>query len=209
MTRRLILIRHAQSPANASGLIDSRPPGPGLSAAGSAQAAALADRLALAGIQGIRCSTALRAIETTPLAERLGFTLDLADDLVELDCGTLDGRDDAGAWDEFRQVFQGWVDGRRDLAFPEGESWADVEKRVLPALLAPAEVADGSAVAVVGHGGVFRIALEALLGADLAKQIGWMHNAGLVTLADAPDGCWVLESSDPGERDPFDTVGQT
>jgi probable phosphoglycerate mutase len=206
----LILVRHAESLANASGLIDSRPPGPGLSEPGYAQAAAFADRLAGAGIQGIRCSTALRTIETaTPLAERLGFSLIPADDLVELDCGSLNGRADRGAWDEFRLLFQGWVSGDREQTFPEGESWADVEKRMLRALPAPGEIADGSAVAVVGHGVAFRIVIEALVGAAYAKEIGWMRNTGLVTLAGAPDGSWEMQSFDPGDRDPFDTVDHT
>src|SRR5690606_31999173 len=87
-TMRLLLVRHGQTPSNVAGLLDTAFPGPGLTALGARQAAAIPGALADRVVDGVAVSTLVRThLTAAPLAERHGH------DLLELD--GLSG-DDAG-----------------------------------------------------------------------------------------------------------------
>jgi broad specificity phosphatase PhoE len=79
----LYVIRHAQPDYDAP-IPYHTPPGPGLTEAGKAQAAALAPLLRQAGIERIASSPLRRCVETAePLAAALGLDLAIDDDLRE------------------------------------------------------------------------------------------------------------------------------
>ncbi len=79
----LYVIRHAQPDYDAP-IPYHTPPGPGLTEAGRAQAAALATLLSQAGIERVASSPLRRCVETaTPLAESLGLALAIDADLRE------------------------------------------------------------------------------------------------------------------------------
>src|SRR5690606_5754760 len=61
---RLTLIRHGQTPSNVRGLLDTGAPGPGLTALGAAQAAALPRLLDGSPIDGVYVSTLIRTHRT-------------------------------------------------------------------------------------------------------------------------------------------------
>jgi probable phosphoglycerate mutase len=196
---RLILVRHAESEANVNAVVTSLPPGPDLSAYGRKQAVALADRLADQGISAIRGSNTTRARDTArPLAERLGIVPDEYEDLLEISCGDLDGSGAPEAMAEVRRVYDAWFDGHRDEIIPGGETYAEVERRVLRALPGPSELPDGGAMVVVAHGGSLRVAVSGLLGAEVAAGAGYLDNAAYLTLTAAPDGGWLLEQTGAG-----------
>jgi broad specificity phosphatase PhoE len=91
---------------------------------------------------------------------------------------------------------------------PGGETYDEVERRMLKALPMPDEVPDGAAVAVFGHGGSIRAAVAGLFGEAVASDPahlgppedqhnpGFLNNAAYLTLVAGPDGEWTLEGRD-------------
>lgn len=189
--RRLILVRHAQSEANVAGAVTSAPPGPDLSGFGHVQAVELAGLLADQGVRAIRTSNTTRARATArPLAEHLGLTPEETSDLLEISCGDLDGSDSPADLAEVLRVYESWFGVTRDRTskLPGGETYDEVERRMLRALPGPAEVPEGGAMVVVAHGGSLRVAISGLLGRDSPAAAGYLENAAYLTLRAGSDG---------------------
>lgn len=190
---RLILVRHAESEANVAQVATSRPPGPPLSPLGEKQAEALADRLADQGVVAIRTSNTLRARATArPLAERLGIVPSEDGNLIEISCGDFEGVASHEAMTEVVRVYDAWFAGDRDDIIRGGETYAQVEQRMLGALPAADEIPADGALVVVAHGGSLRVVVAALLGDDVAAGSGYLDNSAHVTLEVGPDGGWRL-----------------
>jgi broad specificity phosphatase PhoE len=86
-------IRHAQSEANASGLLDTAVPGPGLSPEGKAQAEQVAHQLAREHYDAVYASTMARAQQTAaPLAAELGKQVEVLPGLQEINAGWFEGK---------------------------------------------------------------------------------------------------------------------
>jgi broad specificity phosphatase PhoE len=163
----LLVVRHAQSTWNArhrwAGQRD-----PGLSAAGRAQAAALAGRLATLRppLAAVASSDLRRARQTARiLAQRLGLPAPTAvEGLHEWDAGSWTGRTS-------RQIEAGWPGEldrwrRGEIVNPSGsEPWDAFTKRVLGALAGLAATGPSGPAVVVAHQAVLR-ALEHHFGAD-------------------------------------------
>ena len=93
-------VRHAESQANADGIIDTKVPGPHLSnPVGVAQAQAIADALAGNGYDGIYASDMYRTQETAqPLADLLHKTITVLPGLHEIDAGVYEGSSEDDGW---------------------------------------------------------------------------------------------------------------
>ena len=200
---RLILARHGQTRANVDRLLDTRLPGPGLTALGREQAAALARELA-AGDEGvvdaIYHSQARRAGETARIVgAELGLPPQAVDGVHEVQVGDLEGRNDDRSITVFREVFDAWQLGDLRRSHPGGESGHDVLARYLNAVahLVGRHRAGGT-VLLVSHGAALRLAAEVL--ADHVGTPGpeedHVNNAGRVVLRRRTDdpGPWVLEA---------------
>jgi broad specificity phosphatase PhoE len=86
-------IRHAQSEANASGLLDTGVPGPGLSPAGKGQAEQVAHQLAREHYDAVYASTMARAQQTAaPLAAELGEQVEVLPGIQEINAGWFEGK---------------------------------------------------------------------------------------------------------------------
>ena len=95
---RLLLIRHGQTPSNVLGLLDTAPPGPGLTDLGVEQAAALPATLADQRIDLIAASVQPRArLTAAPLAAARGLQVLVRDGLCEVPAGDLEMRGDEDA----------------------------------------------------------------------------------------------------------------
>jgi broad specificity phosphatase PhoE len=94
-------VRHAESQANADGVIDTKVPGPHLSdPVGLAQAQAIRDALAGNGYDGIYASDMIRTQETAqPLANLLGKSITVLPGLHEIDAGVYEGSSQNEGWD--------------------------------------------------------------------------------------------------------------
>ena len=194
---RLVLARHGRTAANATHVLDSRPPGSALDELGEAQALRLAARLAGWPLRAVYASRAVRAHQTaTPIAAAHGLAVDVLDGVQEVDLGEMEGRSDTAALAVFDQVYRAWWRGDLGARMPGGESALDVRARFLPVVEELVDgVVDGD-VLLVSHGAAVRLAAAALLG-ETAETF-YVPNTGLVVLHRDAHG-WALESWDTAE----------
>ncbi|MHC0430572.1 histidine phosphatase family protein [Streptomyces sp. O3] len=130
----LILVRHGRSTANTAGLLAGRTPGVGLDEHGSAQAAALPQRLAAIPLAAAVSSPLQRCRETLAplLAARPGLALHTEERVNECDYGDWAGRKLAELMDEpLMEVVQQHPSA---AAFPGGESMAAMRHRATEAV---------------------------------------------------------------------------
>jgi broad specificity phosphatase PhoE len=114
----LTLVRHAQSTANASGLIDTSTPGPELTPEGRCQATRAAEQLSPNHYDGIYASTMIRTQETaTPMAQELGRPLDVLPGLREIEAGHYEGQPEFNARTYLAVPLQ-WLQGDRSARIP-------------------------------------------------------------------------------------------
>ena len=141
----LWLIRHAETVDNQAGIVqDSRSP---LSERGHAQARFLAERLHGQSFAMLFSSTATRAMETAKyVSNSVGVDLQEDDRLREIDLGSwvgLSRQERAQRYPEEWAAFQ-----RRDpdIQFGGGESFTDMQRRVVSAIEAGTRVSSGGPV---------------------------------------------------------------
>lgn len=92
----LTLVRHAQSAANASGVIDTSTPGPELSPRGWCQATLVAPQLAQNHYDGVYASSMIRTQETaTPTSQALTESVTVLPGLREIEAGDYEGTPEA------------------------------------------------------------------------------------------------------------------
>jgi alpha-ribazole phosphatase len=201
---RLILVRHAEPAEHARGRcygsLDV-----GLSSAGAHDA----ERLATLECDVVYSSPRIRAIDT---ARAITTTIQVDDDLRELDFGELEGR----TYDEIAasepELYRAWMERPTTVTFPGGESFAILKKRALRAL-DRIRTAHDCAV-VVTHGGVIRAALaewlsmpdEAIFRLDQSycgvTIVDWFGDVPVVRLvnggvsATVPDGAQAPSMTD-------------
>ena len=84
----LLLIRHGQSAANVAGILETRAPGPGLTALGMAQAAALPAVLLKHDIHGVYASALMRTqLTAVPLSGSRTLETTVLPGLHEIEIG--------------------------------------------------------------------------------------------------------------------------
>ena len=89
----LTFIRHAESEANASGIIDTSVPGPGLTPKGKGQAEQVAHQLAREQYDAVYASTMARAQQTAaPLAAELHKQVEVLQGIQEINAGWFEGK---------------------------------------------------------------------------------------------------------------------
>lgn len=156
----LLVIRHARPERVqvATGTAD-----PDLTELGHRQAAAVADALIDAGVGHIVASPMVRARQTAqPLAERLGYDVEIIDNLIEVDAHSqeympieeLKAEDPAG--------FKAFIDDADGIFGPTGR--AQFTSNVVGAFEQVIETNPGKTVAVFCHGMVTAVYLTHLLG---------------------------------------------
>ncbi len=191
---RLLLVRHGQTPSNVAGLLDTALPGPGLTALGARQAAAIPDALADRVVDGVAVSTLTRThLTAAPLAERHRFDLLELDGFREVDAGDLEmsaAHDDHATYLE--TVFA-WGRGEPGRRMPGGPDGAEFLGRYDDAVASVARTGWRTAV-VVSHGAAIRAwACARVDGVDL-DLLAWtpLANTGLVEVEGDPSSGWRL-----------------
>ncbi len=160
----VLLARHGETDDNAArrfqGHLD-----PPLNELGRAQALALGEELAGAGIRELWSSPLLRARETATIAGRqLGLQPRLDPRLMEVDVGDWAGRLYDDLETDEPELYAEWRSGSPAFRFPGGESLEEQGERVAAAIEEISGVAQ-LPVLVVCHGGVIREARRVLAGA--------------------------------------------
>lgn len=162
-----LLIRHA----SVDGLgerIHGRSPGIGLNEQGKRDAAALAQRLANAGIQAIVSSPRERAHETAQaLSRHLGLQVVVDHDLDEIDFGEWTGRrfsdlEGSPDWQRFNH-------SRESVSIPNGESMQQTVQRATRAIERVGKLHPAGRIAFVTHADWIRTLVSNSLGVPFAS----------------------------------------
>jgi len=151
----LVLVRHGATPHTAAKRFSGglRSSNPGLSDEGRAQIRATADWLApiSEGVDAVVSSPVRRALESAEIiAERLGRTVDVEPGFAEMEFGRWDGLTFTEVAEQDKAGLDAWI-GSLETAPPDGESFREVEERVLAGLERIREAHAGRTVVVVSH----------------------------------------------------------
>ncbi len=179
----LLLIRHGATANNEANppVLQGQGANDALSDLGWQQVRRCRDWLREAPLGAVYSSPLLRARQTAEtLAEPHGLEPAIVAELTEADVGQWEGRD----WGDIAQSdpegYRAFMDDPGRVPYPGGESFADVQRRVLPAVLQRAEAHLGQAVAVVAHNVVHRTLVAAAMELPLqhSRRI-FLENAGV------------------------------
>jgi broad specificity phosphatase PhoE len=191
-------VRHAESQANADGIIDTKVPGPGLTPQGQLQADAIAAVLSGQSHDGIYASTMIRTQQTAePYAELVNRDVTVLDGLQEISAGILEGSSEDEGIGRLGYALApvAWSLGLRFVRIPGSEDGNEFDARVDTALAEIEE--DGSDEPVVfSHGAT--IMFWTLMNVDnpdptllLTHQL---NNTETVVVEKNEDGSWTLKS---------------
>jgi probable phosphoglycerate mutase len=151
----LILVRHGLTPHTAAKKFSGglRSANPGLSEEGRAQVRATAEWLApiAEGVDVVVASPVRRTMESAEIiAERLGKTVDVEPGFAEMEFGRWDGLTFAEVAEKDKAALDAWL-GSMETPAPGGESYLEVQERVLAGLGRIREAHAGRTVVVVSH----------------------------------------------------------
>lgn len=185
----LYLVRHGESAGNLNlGL--RRSDDPPLTERGRAQAARAAAALADLGIEEVCSSPLRRARETAAvIAAASGLAPRVVEGFAEVDMGALSDSEAPEDRAERQAIFSAWLAGDRVRAFPGGEDFAAVVRRVRDGLRMIAAASPGRRIALVTH----RVPIAAA--AALSEEGGAAVPAG-----GCPNGSITTLESEDGER---------
>ncbi|MGY4927694.1 histidine phosphatase family protein [Streptomyces sp. 900105755] len=207
---RLLLIRHGQTPTNVDFLLDTAVPGPGLTALGEQQAAALPGALADEDIEALYVSTLTRTqLTAAPLAAARGLAPVVRDGIREVFAGDLEmlpGHSERG--EEYMRTVFAWAAGDTAPRMPGGESGDEVLGRY-DAVVAEAAASGAGTVAMVSHGAVIRLWTAARAdNVDVpyaaSRPLG---NTGVVLLEGSPSDGWKALSWEGAVVEPTGASG--
>jgi probable phosphoglycerate mutase len=159
----LVLVRHAESEANAAGRWQGHSDA-SLTARGKLQAARLAE--SLRSLDAVYTSPLGRARDTaTALAHRAGCDVELREDLKEMAFGSWEGLRPDEVAVRYPDAWTAIYDEGRDLPRGgNGETFGAAGARLTASLAGIAAAHPGQRVAVVSHGGALRAYAASLLG---------------------------------------------
>lgn len=208
----LLLVRHAETPSNVDHLLDTAVPGPGLTALGARQAAALPDALAAEDIGALYASTLVRAqLTAAPLAAARGLDVRVRDGIREIAAGDLEmlpGDSEQGAL--YMKTAFAWAAGDTALRMPGGESGEEALARY-DAVTAEAAASGARTVAMVSHGAAIRM-WTAARAANVDVAFAAAHplgNTGVVVLEGSPADGWKALSWEGAAVQPAGETGPT
>lgn len=201
-------VRHAESTANAEGIISSTVPGPGLTALGEQQALAIAQILDANVHDGIYVSDMVRtALTAAPYAALSGITPDVVGGVREITAGYLEGLPGTGA-ESLAYTAAGllyvlpvaaWSLGVRSLPVVFGETGNNFDARVNDALAAIYASGDVNPV-VFSHGAT--IQAWTLMNVTNPVIKAPLENTGVVVVTGNPEDGWTLQSWEGEEVSP-------
>jgi probable phosphoglycerate mutase len=167
---RLLLIRHGESQGNAEGRMQGRADFP-LTALGSRQARALADRLVSLGIDALYSSPLLRARMTADaVAGAAGLDVVEDDRLQEYDVGDISGMTWRDVKERYPEIARQYREESGFPSFPGSESRDDFMARVRDSIGEIVGRHEGSGtVAVVTHGWPILVYVMDSLGTEYSR----------------------------------------
>lgn len=209
---RLLLIRHGQTPTNVEYLLDTAVPGPGLTALGERQAAALPGALADEDIEALYVSTLTRTqLTAAPLAAARGLDPVVRDGIREVSAGDLEllpGHSEHG--ERYMRTVFAWAAGDTALRMPGGERGDEALGRY-DAVIAEAAVSGAGTVAMISHGAAIRMWTAARAhNVDVPFAASRpLANTGVVVLEGSPGDGWKALSWEGAVVGPTGVSGPT
>lgn len=188
MTRELILVRHGETLHNVNritqGWSDSE-----LSERGREQVLRLAERLKQMHPTALYSSTLGRAMSTArAIADATGLEIVPLDDLREMNYGRWEGRAFLDIRREDEDLYRRWI-ADEDCPCPEGESHADVRRRLERAFAA----VNSERAVMVAHGTAIRIGATALLNLPLMSALRFAQDNAAMNVFVSRGEQWVLK----------------
>ena len=169
---RLVLIRHAHSESNASGILSGRMPNVHLSQKGLKQSSELSTRLGSFPISQLRISPMERCFET--IAPWLNEYVLAVNPKFEPSIDPLLNEVDYGQWSGKRLIAlsrkKEWKTVQESpsrMYFPEGEGIAAMQSRAMSAVHQAASLPDSKVAVFVSHGDVIKSIVASALGMHL------------------------------------------
>lgn len=161
----LLLVRHGVTPTTGQ-VLPGRAPGLHLAEQGNKQAQRFAERLQGLAVDAIYSSPMERALETAaPAAEATGLKVTHDDGLLECDFGTWTG----AALSELYKLPQ-WREVQSSpstFRFPDGESFSEMQERMVAALENIAAAHPGGVVICFSHADTIKAAVAHAMGTPL------------------------------------------
>lgn len=195
-------VRHAQSEGNASGLIDTTVPGPGITPDGQKQADQVANDLRDKDFDGIYASSMIRTQQTAaPLAKDLGEQVDVLPGLREIAAGWFEGTPEAAALSTYFLAPEQWLQGRRDARIPGSVDGNEFNDDFSAAVQRIYESGDKNAVAFSHGAAIMTWTQMNVTNADDELLVSHpLPNVGQVVIEGNPLTGWTLVSWDGVEQ---------
>ncbi|SEL29657.1 histidine phosphatase family protein [Rhodococcus maanshanensis] len=190
----ITLVRHAESAGNVSGLIDTKVPGPDLTARGRTQADNLAIQLADQNYDCAFASNMVRTEQTAaPTVAKHDLSLNVQPGFREIEAGEYEGTPEAAALSGYLQAPIKWLSGDLNARIPGSIDGNEFDGRVDEALLEVQRRGCTNPV-IFSHGGT--IMFWSMMNASNAdkSKLGTdpMRNGGHVTLKGSPKKGWTI-----------------
>jgi alpha-ribazole phosphatase/probable phosphoglycerate mutase len=181
---RLVFVRHGEPEESARGRCYGKLD-VGLSDAGREQVARVAAALDGTGLAAVYASPRRRSVESAEIVARPhGLAPIVLDLLREIDFGLFEGMayDEAAA--RFPDVYRVWMERPTEVAFPEGESFAEMRGRVAEAVATIRSAHPRETAAVVSHGGTNRVAIAEALDLPSASVFRFDQSFASINVVD-------------------------
>jgi alpha-ribazole phosphatase len=163
VTNRLILVRHGEPVAAAHGRCYGKLD-VGLSADGRRQIEETKEFLQDFELNAVYTSPRQRAVESAKIIAQDGeISSEVCENLAEIDFGDFEGKTYAELEIEFPETFKKWMETPTEVEFPNGESFTQMQARVVRETENILRRHERETIALVSHGGVNRIILAHFL----------------------------------------------
>jgi isoleucyl-tRNA synthetase len=186
---KVIFLRHGESVKNRKHILDDSPAGSPLTHLGKTEAKEAAERIAkMGGVAAVYTSPIERAKETAHLiASHFKKAVTVEEGFREVDSGGWDGkRDDDASTKETKDAYYALpLEARQNAKRgTTGESWADVEARMLEAFQRVVAKHRGESVLIVSHEGPIVELIRSLRGLSLSDTDRCYHELEFTSYAE-------------------------
>lgn len=188
----VLLCRHGETDTNTLGKTHLLDDEAGLNSTGKLQASRLATVAAAHHVQAVFASPEKRAIQTADIVcQALGLQTTIVADLRERNWGDWNGE----PWSKIElKLKPKTLADRYTFVPPHGESWEQMEQRLMRALEGIVYKASGN-IMIVTHGGALRALVPVLKREELAKSLGYaFDNASVTCFAYSPPRTYTVLS---------------
>lgn len=192
MMTRIIIVRHGQTKWNVGQIFRGRVDVP-LNKTGKKQVQSLAAALSPYKISAIYCSPLSRARETAEIvAKTHRLEPKISNLLLDISYGKWQGLSHKEVVKKWPKVYKLWHEAPHKIKFPEGESLAEVRKRVEKFLDKVVSEHRGKTVVAISHRVAIKVLLCAALGLDNSYFGKFKQNTASFSILECENGTFSL-----------------